>query len=168
MKRRNILGSLFIVGGANSIELAKWSKPIVNAVILPAHAQTSNGLSCSEITEEQISESISIEITSTQAIGPISVEIIGSSFSGEQMSDSGMCASGTGVLSQTVVFSGTINEVNSQISGVFDVFQFCDGELVCEQRTTFLVTQSPINPSSNLGTYIGNIDGTLRCCQGAG
>ena len=40
MNRRKLLGSLAVVGGVSAMP-SNWVKPVINSVILPAHAQTS-------------------------------------------------------------------------------------------------------------------------------
>ena len=40
MNRRKLLGSLAVVGGVGAMP-SSWVKPVINSVILPAHAQTS-------------------------------------------------------------------------------------------------------------------------------
>ena len=44
MNRRKLLGSLAVVGGVSAMP-SNWVKPVINSVILPAHAQTSEPLS---------------------------------------------------------------------------------------------------------------------------
>ena len=40
MNRRKLLGSLAVVGGVSAMP-STWVKPVINSVVLPAHAQTS-------------------------------------------------------------------------------------------------------------------------------
>ena len=41
MNRRKLLGSLAVVGGVSAMP-STWVKPVINSVVLPAHAQTSD------------------------------------------------------------------------------------------------------------------------------
>ena len=71
MNRRKLLGSLAVVGGVSAMP-SNWVKPVINSVILPAHAQTStisdgapaSGAPASPQVQALILEDDTIDLTS--------------------------------------------------------------------------------------------------------
>jgi hypothetical protein len=109
---------------------------------------------------------MSIDITATEISGPIVIARSGgSSFSGSETVLVGQCK-GSSDLSLMVEFSGTLNSATSQITGEITLTQRCGGDLVCEQVSTFTVTQSPVDLGSDIGNYTGTLSGTLVCKDG--
>ena len=155
-----ILGSV----GVASLLSRGWHQPLINSVVLPAHAQTSFGSECSGVEVESVDQAISITVTDTEVRGPIVVIRNGLDFIGEQTSIVGQCGPNKDDLIQTVTFSGTIDSVQNSISGEFNVRQVCAGELACEQLTTYVVNQVPAVTNNDLGEYQGRVIGTLECC----
>ncbi len=45
-KRRNVVKGLAV--GVGGVSLSQWSKPVVETVVLPAHAQTTGGVRLTE------------------------------------------------------------------------------------------------------------------------
>lgn len=159
--RRSVLK--FTSLSASGILLAPrdWTKPIVNSVILPAHAQTS--ANCSSFTTTQVNETITLSVTATQVSGQITVSRTGSTFSGTESSVLGSCQGGR-QLSLEVRLSGTINSTNNSVDGELAIVQRCGLDLVSEQTTTFTAQQSPASGSVE-GTYTGMLAGNLRSCD---
>jgi hypothetical protein len=155
-----ILGSL----AASSLLTRSWYQPIINSVVLPAHAQTSFASECSGVEVEPVDQPISITVTDTEIRGPIVVVRNGLDFVGEQTSIVGQCGPNNDDLIQTVTLSGTIDSALNSISGEFDVRQVCAGELACEQITTYVANQQPAINGDDLGEYQGRVVGTLECC----
>ncbi|MFQ3244492.1 MAG: hypothetical protein ACI9SP_001123 [Arenicella sp.] len=161
MKNRREILKASIGSGAVLVAMpSKWTSPVMNSIILPAHAQTSGS------TSSPVNESISIDITATEISGPIVIARSGSSsFSGSETVLVGQCK-GTSDLSLRVDFSGTLDSANSQITGAITLTQRCGSDLVCEQLSTFTVTQSPLDLGSDIGNYTGTLTGTLVCQDG--
>ena len=159
--RRSVLK--FTSLSASGILLAPrdWTKPVLNSVILPAHAQTS--ANCSMFTTTQVNESISLSVSATQVSGQITVSRTGNTFNGIENSILGSCQGGR-QLNLEVRLSGTINAINNSLEGELAVTQRCGLDLVSEQTTTFTAQQSPIS-SSVEGTYTGTLTGDLRSCD---
>jgi len=142
----------------------EWLKPAVNCIVLPAHAATSTG-QCSAFTTEPVTGSITVEVSDTQAIGPVAAERIGDSFSvtvNEVVNPIGLNVDS---VDQRTVFSGTIDTVLNEVRGELRVLQTCDGQLVCEQITTYTSSLSGAVMANGVGQYVGQLSGTLRCCQ---
>lgn len=159
MKDRRKALQYGLLGGTIAAVLpAKWATPIVNAVVLPAHAQTS---AC---TVETISESISIQVSSTQIEGPITVSRNGNSFNGTESSDVGACGNNQR-LTVRVEFSGTIDSSNNEITGELNIRQSCGTELVSEQISSYRASQSPAQNNNDEGNYTGTVTGTLETCS---
>lgn len=163
LNRRKIVLSA-IVGGAGLASLPKrWSQPIVNTVILPVHAQTSD--SCSGFEVEPIDQPIDITVTETEVRGPIVASLEASGvFNDTQTLSGGSCNNGS-AFTQEVSFSGTVDSASNEITGDLLIRQFCGLDLFCEQISTFTAQQIPVNSASNLGTYQGRVTGTQTCCQ---
>ena len=153
-----ILGSLGVLISGN------WHRPIINSVLLPAHAQTSFGSECSGVEMESVDQPISITVTDTEIRGPIVVVRNGLDFVVEQTSIVGQCGPNNDDIIQTVTLSGTIDSAQNSISGEFNVRQDCAGALACEQLTTYVVNQVPAVTNDDLGEYQGRVIGTLECC----
>lgn len=148
-----------LLGGTFAVVLpSKWAKPIVNSVILPAHAQTS---AC---TVETINESITIQVSATQIEGPITLARNGNSFNGTESRDVGACGTNQR-LTVLVEFSGTINSNNNEITGELTIRQSCGTDLVSEQISTYRATQSPAQANNDEGNYSGTVTGTLETCS---
>ena len=161
INRRTTLRTLVGSGVLFSALPKHWSKPIIDSVIIPAHAQTS----CSSISSTPFSESLSITITANEVQGPIVVVRNGSdSFAGNSASNISQCTDGSD-LDVEITFSGVINSATSQISGDLVIIQRCASRLVCEQIGSYTVTQDPIDAGSDLGNYVGTVSGTLNCCD---
>jgi len=158
--RREILKASIGSGAVLVFVPSKWTSPVINSIVLPAHAQTSGS------TSSPVNESINIEITATEIRGPIVIARSGSSsFSGSETVMIGQC-SGTSDLSLRVDFSGTLDSATSQITGEITLTQRCGGDLVCEQVSTFTTTQSPVDSGTDTGNYTGMLIGTLVCNDG--
>lgn len=142
---------------------AIWSTPVVRAVSLPAHAQTS-AESCSNLDVETVNEPISITVSAADVRGPAVATRSGQTFEVMFESTAGLCADGVTPLRNMIEFSGTIDAMRGTISGTFNTRQFCGTELACEQLATFTATQTPIGSISDVGDYEGQVTGTLRCC----
>jgi len=138
-----------------------WTKPIVNSLILPAHAQTS--ASCSSFTITPVNEAVSFIVSANQVSGPISVVRTGNTFNGTESSVLGSCQ-GDQQLELEVQLSGSINTMNNSVEGELTITQRCGEDLVSEQISTFTAQQSPVS-SSTEGTYTGTLDGSLRSCD---
>jgi hypothetical protein len=154
----------YALGSAGAIVVglpARWSKPALSAVILPAHAQTS----CSGFTTTVVNESLNITVTATEIQGPIVVTRTNpTTFSGGVVSALNECRPGEN-FSLNVEFSGVIDSAANQISGDLIILQTCGTDFVCEQISTFVVIQSPVNSGVDEGSYSGTVTGTLRCCD---
>lgn len=145
-----------------------WSAPVITAVSLPAHAQTSNEGQCQNLDVQQVNEPISISITDTEVLGPIIATRNGNTFSGELTTQGASCVdeNGAASLQTTVVtFSGEIFPNENRVAGNFVSIQRCGNKLICEQDTTFDADQTPVDATSELGTYQGTVVGTLSCCD---
>ena len=164
--RRQCLLMVSSVTGASIAMPTSWVKPVVNSMLLPAHAQSSTmpTLSCSEIIVEPIRSNIEIQVMATEVIGPIMVNLITPTrFSGSESIIAGTCNNGE-VMRQEVLFEGEIDTANNQITGLLEVDVFCGNEVACEQRSTFTSVQTPVNPGVDLGDYLGTLNGTSSCC----
>lgn len=138
-----------------------WSKPVINSLITPTHAQTS----CSNFTTTAVNESLTLTVTATEVQGPIVVTRGASAtFSGNSVSRIDECRGGQD-LNIEITFSGVIDSANNRITGELNIVQLCGTELVCEQIATFSVTQDPIDNGSDLGDYSGTLIGTQSCCD---
>jgi len=160
LNRRNVLLSMFASGAGLASLPQRWTKPLVNAVVAPAHAQTS----CSGFEVEPIDQPIDITLTADEVRGPIIANRDGSaSFNDTQTLTNGTCNNGA-AFSQEVTFSGTIDLANNQITGDLLIRQFCGDDLFCEQVSTYTAQQMPADASTELGTYQGRVIGTQTCC----
>lgn len=179
--RRKTLVALAGAGVIWSIP-SGWHKPLVNSIILPAHAQTSPpddeppvdeppvdeppvDEACSGFETEPVSESITVTVTDTEIRGPIIITRVDPmAFDGFEAAETGSMCSETDNFSEEITFNGTIDPTNSQITGEFILRQFCGEALVCEQITDYVVDQTPPAAGDDLGVYNGTATGTLRCC----
>ena len=160
IKRRVLLASI-VTTTSMSVIPKEWVKPLIQAVILPAHGMTS----CSGFNVEPIDQPISITIIGDEVRGPIVATLNpDGSFDTSQTLATGVCV-GDQDSTQEVDFSGTINSLTSEINGQLNIKQFCGVDLVCDQVSSYSVTQVVIDPSSDLGDYEGRIVGTISCCQ---
>lgn len=161
-KRKSLL-LLAGTGAAVSLD-SQWVKPVVNCIVLPAHAATSTGV-CSSFLTETVSGVITIEVSDTQVIGPLVANRNGNAFSltvDQVVNPIGLSIN---EVDQRTVFSGSIDASTNQVNGELSVLQTCDGQLVCEQLTTFSVTLIGAPAANAIGQYQGQLSGTLRCCQ---
>jgi len=159
-KRRKVLLSM-VAGGSGLAALPqRWSRPLIDSVIIPAHAQTT----CSGFEVEPIDQPIDITLTAAEVRGPIIVGRDGSGvFSDTQTLINGTCTNDA-AFSQEVTFSGTIDSANNEIVGDLLIRQFCGDDLFCEQVSTYTAQQNPVDAMSDLGTYQGRVVGTQTCC----
>jgi len=137
----------------------QWTKPLLNTVVLPAHAQTS----CSGFTTTSVNESLTLVVTDTTVSGPIVATRTANTFNQTDTTNLESCRDNN-TLSVTVEFSGTIDSVANSISGDINILQFCGADFVCEQISSYTVMQNPSSSSDN-GDYTGTVVGTLRCCD---
>jgi hypothetical protein len=162
VKRKSLLA---LSGVAVSASLPKqWTKPIVNCIVIPAHAATSAAV-CSGFVTEAVNGIITVQVTDTQAIGPLAANRIANDFSvviDEIVSPAGLNVQN---VDQRTVFSGFIDIGVNEIRGELTVLQICDGQFVCEQITTYTVALSSAILANGVGQYDGQLSGTLRCCQ---
>ncbi len=161
-KRKSLL-VLSGIGAAASID-SQWIKPVVNCIVLPAHAATSTGV-CSSFVTESVSGVITIEVSDTQVTGPVAASRNGNTFTVTVDQVVNPIGLSVDEVDQRTVFSGSINTSTNQVSGELSVLQTCDGQLVCEQLSTFLVDLVGTPTANALGQYQGQLSGTLRCCQ---
>ncbi|MBL4671618.1 MAG: hypothetical protein JKX81_05120 [Arenicella sp.] len=161
-KRKSLLA---LSGVAVSASLAQqWTKPIVNCIVIPAHAATSAAV-CSSFAIEAVNGLITIQVTDTQAIGPLAANRVANDFSvlvDEVVSPAGLNVQN---IDQQTVFSGLIDTGANEIRGELTVLQSCDGQLVCEQIASYTVALSTAVLANGVGQYDGQLSGTLRCCQ---
>ncbi len=161
-KRKSLL-TLAGVGVIASVD-SQWVKPVVNCIVLPAHAATSSGV-CSGFVTESVSGVITVEVSDTQVIGPVAASRNINAFAvtvNQVVNPVGLSVS---EVDQRTVFSGSIDASTNQISGELSVLQTCDGQFVCEQLTTFVVDLIGAPMANAVGQYQGQLSGTLRCCQ---
>ena len=158
-RRRDALKSVAATTIALSTLPKNWTKPLLGAVVIPAHAQTS----CSGFTTTQVNESLTLTVTDTMISGPIDAIRTANNFSQIETTDVGGCRDNE-TLSARVEFSGTIDSANNSISGEINILQNCGADFVCEQISTFTATQNMPSSSDN-GDYTGTVIGTLRCCD---
>ncbi len=170
--RRKLITAVAGLGLVSTLP-KEWSKPLINSVLVPAHAQTSPEVpevpevpdGCSGFETEPIAEPIVITVSATQIIGPIIIERTDPlAFDGFQESETTTSCSATDNFSEEITFDGTIDSANNEITGNFILRQFCGDALVCEQITTYTASQTPAVAGDDLGTYNGTASGTLRCC----
>lgn len=163
--RRRCLKTFGLTSVAMAALPSRWTTPVVNSVVLPAHAMTTlTDPSCGPLVAEPVNDMIGMVVTATEVQGPITVPLAAGAFSGTESSILGACANGD-PQRQEVTFTGIIDSVNSQITGTLDIDIFCGTLLVCEQRTTFTASQTPIVAADDLGAYQGALIGTLSCCE---
>lgn len=161
MERRNVVKGA-LLGSITAIAMPQqWSKPIIDAVILPAHAQTSS--SCSGFTESAVNEPLDMSVTATQVSGPITVARNGNTFAGTDTAIVGTCQGGNDQTIQ-VSLSGTIDSANNSMSGDITIILSCGNDLISDQVSTFILNQSP-SSASDEGDYSGTLTGTLRRCN---
>ena len=161
--RRKALLTVALGGSAIATAPQKWTTPIINSVVLPAHAQTST---CSGTETEPVNEPILITVTATEINGPVVVSWDGitTTFAGEETTAlSSTCIDGS-VSEQVVTFNGTIDSANNQITGELNTIQYCGDVVVCEQITTYVANQDPAVAGDDLGVYTGTAVGTISCC----
>jgi len=161
--RRSSLKVLGTVSLSTALMPSVWRTPLVNAVILPAHAQTSFGIDCSGVETEPVDQPISITVTATEIRGPIIVARTDNTFAGSVTNNVGQCGDSS-ARTELVELSGTIDSDTNSITGAFNVSQFCGDALACEQLTNFSVSQVMPVDDDDLGDYQGRVIGTLRCC----
>ena len=166
MKRskRQTIKSLLAAGTVVACLPNRWHTPLINSIVLPAHAQTSFSADCSGVDVEPLDQPISLTVTDTEILGPIAVSRTGDSFSSEQTSSLGLCSNNVDSLTQVTILSGVIQGDQNLINGTFIVRQYCGDVLACEQLTEYTVRQTPADSGSDLGVYEGRAVGTLRCC----
>lgn len=161
--KRKTLGVIATLGVTALALPTRWQSPLINSVIVPAHAQTSFPASCSGFETEPVSEPISITVSDTEIRGPVVVARAGNQFSTTVTNNAGTC-SDSSARTEVIEFSGTIDSATNTITGEFNVTQFCGDALACEQLTTYTATQVTPVPGDDLGDYQGQVNGTLRCC----
>lgn len=159
--RRQWLKTVGVTGVAAAALPSRWTTPVINSIVLPAHAQTSTA--CGVFIDEPVNDMIGMVVTATEVQGPITVPLAAGAFSGSESSILGNCANGD-PQRQEVSFTGTIDSANNQIAGTLDIDIFCGTLLVCQQRTTYNAMQTPIVTADDLGAYQGALTGTLSCC----
>ena len=166
LKRRTVLATLVASNGLFLCLPKTWQKPIVDSIVLPAHAMTSVVTSeCSAFEEEMIDQDIVITISASEVLGPIIAPLSANgSFNDTQSLITGQSSDGI-IFSQEVQFFGAINSNNNQVSGDLIIKQFSGSDLVCEQISTFITTQTPVDSSTDLGEYVGQVVGSITCCQ---
>lgn len=163
--RRQSVKAITSIGLVSGLIAQQWSKPLITALILPAHAQTSDDSgSCSDVEAQQVNEPIFITVTATEVRGPVVAQLSGTSFSVQETIDQGMCAENTQSQTQTTEFSGRIDSVSNLITGDFLIRQFCGTTLICEQISVFTATQIVPTTNNDIGDYAGQVIGTLTCC----
>ena len=155
-------GTTGAVGSLISVLPAQWTKPVLNSLLLPAHAMTS---ACGVFVEQPVSDVINFVVTSTEVQGPITLPLLTSTtFSGTQSSVLGTCSNGE-PQRQEVSFAGTIDSANNQTTGTLSIDIFCGSLLVCQQRTRYVATQTPLMVGVDTGSYQGALTGTFSCCE---
>ena len=170
--RRKLLQNSLALSLVGSFLPTNWTKPVINTVILPVHAMTSDETpdetpdeGCSSgFIEEPVSEAILITITGSEVSGPIVATLGNSTFAGSETLSLGMCANNVDELTETIEFSGSLDSSTNTITGDIVIRQFCSGALACEQITSYTVTQTVISDEDD-GEYQGMLIGTLTCCQ---
>lgn len=186
--RRRLLKALMAGGGAGAIGGAlpdRWTTPMVDAVLLPAHAQAtaSNGCAASDprITcpeclntglltvgalvswsldnqEDRVVLSVNLGL-GDQAAGDAFPDGSGN-FDGSLNQSGGVCPGG-GALTQSGTFSGNLNTGNGAISGSFEVSVFCGGTLVCIVTGNFSGTA--VFNQLDVPLTVGGV--SQLCCQ---
>lgn len=147
--RRKLLKS--IAAGSGAIVAGKslpesWSRPVVDSVMLPVHAQTSpqceqNPLSLSarlEWEEDGDADVVTLEIDPgfDGANGPADVDVPLGNFEGTLEASGGICANGSPV-TQDGTFSGTLNTGTGAVSGIFTHRILCGGNVICTASGNF-------------------------------
>jgi len=164
-KRRALILTMFTGTGTIAVLPKNWSRPLIKAVVMPAHAQTSASTECSGFEVEPIDRSIDIVVDSAEIRGPIIAPLTpAGTFNDTQTIVMGSCSNGA-VFSQETTFSGSVNSASNEVTGDLLIRQFCGSSLFCEQISVFSATQIPLDASSDLGTYQGRITGSQSCCQ---
>lgn len=161
--RREFAAKLAKLSASGAI-VSRWAVPVVTSVALPAHAQTSDPAQCGEFEVEAVNEPILIVIDPTEVAGPVTAPRQGDQFDTEVTTEGGLCSDGVTRETSVVEFSGEFSAASNQVSGTFNVRQFCGDRLICEQIATYQATQTPADGGTELGTYEGTVTGTLRCC----
>jgi len=166
MKDRRSAVKLVLIGGPAAGLLSglgnSWVKPVINTVILPAHAQTSAS-ACSGFTNTAVNETLTVVVTATEIQGPITVSRNGITFSGESQLEDPGCRPGETLVSD-ITFTGRIDSSSDSIEGDLIISQTCNGDFVSEQITSFNLIQSPVS-SDIEGTYTGTLSGSIRRCN---
>jgi hypothetical protein len=162
--KRKSLQLILTIGGVAAALPSGWRKPIVDSIVLPAHAQTSFAADCSGIDTEPVDEPISLTVTATEIRGPIVGPRNGATFAITENNVIGSCNNSSD-RTEIIELSGTIDSAQNSISGDFIVREFCGDVLACEQITQYTATQViPVN-GDDLGEYTGRVVGTLSCCR---
>lgn len=161
--KRNSMVALLGLGSVAMLP-KNWATPVVNCIVLPAHAATSTGL-CSGFRVEPVTGVLTIEVTDTQVRGPVVAPRNVNDFAvtvNEVVDPIGLSVTN---VDQRTIFTGSIDLATNTISGDLNVLQTCDGQLVCEQIATFSTSlTSPVMANAE-GQYDGTLTGELTCCE---
>jgi hypothetical protein len=150
-KRRKLLKS--IAAGSSAIIAGKslpenWSRPVVDAVMLPAHAQTSPA---PEPQCEQNPLSFTAEFGWNDGSGEDVLFVLnpgfdgasdtaalgaGGTFGGSLYASGGNCANGNPV-EQDGTYNGTLNTTTGAVSGSFTHRILCGGTVICTASGNF-------------------------------
>ena len=169
--RRKLLKTLIAGGGAATTVGAtglvipkQWIKPVVDSVMLPAHAQTTG---CLELVDSTTFTGIPANTT------PTTVEFIGTTvprsgngFVGQEQFDIGPCPGGLGAGVQTIALSGNIDVDNNTIIGTWVLTVTCNGIIFFRQ--VFEFSGPRVSGDDNTGTYSTSGTVTIEVCPGFG
>lgn len=161
-KRKLLLG----LSGASAVALLpeRWVTPLIKHMVLPAHASTSATV-CSGFTTDSVSLPTELNVNDSDVAGPIVVSRTGNTFADSQIEMISLPSINQDNVEQTTSFSGTIDLVLNQVRGDIIIIQRCEGQLICEQITSYTVDLVGSAMPNGVGRYEGLLTGTLRCCQ---
>jgi len=165
--RRKLLKSLAAGGGVATTLVAlpeRWTRPVVDAVLIPAHAQTSIACNPSDLVEQILPIiGATLTTTATTVTGPITVPRTDNTFSGSG-EVAAVCPGGSepGTLFVTE-FSGTI-AANTSATANITGYLVCGGVTVC--TLSYVLTGGFTAGADPDATYsmAGNL--TQSCCPG--
>jgi hypothetical protein len=165
--RRRLLKSVAAGGGVATTLTAlpqSWTRPVVDAVLVPAHAQTSIGCNPSDLVEQILPGGMSVTLitTATTVEGPIQVARAGNTFSGQGAIASPLCPGEPGTFF-IADFSGTIVP-NVSATANITAYLVCGGVTVC--TLTAVLSGDYVSGADPDATYDLGGDFSGSCCPG--
>ena len=148
MSRRKVIGSLAVVGGVSAMPTS-WVKPVINSVILPAHAQTS-----AEPTPGLFLSTVNIQAENGFGDSPaFTVDAVGPGFSG-----GGVFIASGNLMADVSIFD---NSVFIMSDGIMQANLFASDAILSAGSSQTSLTQTDSAGNNFTLTFTNTGNGTL-------